>query len=182
MDAPTAMKIETRGVFVQPGQRRSENGRRGAIYVCERKRSGGGSGVPLGRRNAATAARCEVEAGSARSGRKRQIRNGRIEKRAGGSDRIANGFFARCRNDLFGRTGGGEDADGAADSSGDVGGTGRRVSCEAIAGEVRWQECEPEFTAQKGGGKQRLSADEMVATFAPQGWITQAEANGNVER
>ena len=38
-----------------------------------------------------------------------------------------------------------------------------------------------EFSSLKSGAKQRLSADEMVATFAPEGWITQAEANGNVD-
>jgi lipopolysaccharide export system protein LptA len=38
----------------------------------------------------------------------------------------------------------------------------------------------PEFIAEKGAGTQQLSADEITATFAPQGWITRAEANGNV--
>jgi lipopolysaccharide export system protein LptA len=38
----------------------------------------------------------------------------------------------------------------------------------------------PEFTAQRGEGKQQMSADEMTATLAPQGWIMHAEASGSV--
>jgi len=38
----------------------------------------------------------------------------------------------------------------------------------------------PEFTAQKGAGRRRLSADEIVAEFAPQGWITRAQAKRQV--
>src|SRR5258706_6288364 len=42
------------------------------------------------------------------------------------------------------------------------------------------KEQRPEFSAAKGAGKEKLSADEIIATFAPQGWITHAEANGEV--
>src|SRR5258708_2335879 len=42
------------------------------------------------------------------------------------------------------------------------------------------KEQRPQFSAAKGAGKEKLSADEIVATFAPQGWITHAEANGQV--
>jgi lipopolysaccharide export system protein LptA len=38
----------------------------------------------------------------------------------------------------------------------------------------------PEFIAEKGAGRQELNADEITASFAPQGWIIHAEANGNV--
>jgi lipopolysaccharide export system protein LptA len=38
----------------------------------------------------------------------------------------------------------------------------------------------PQFTSQKGLGREKLSADEITATFAPQGWITQADAAGQV--
>ena len=38
----------------------------------------------------------------------------------------------------------------------------------------------PEFTSQKGAGKQRLAAEEIAANFAPQGWITRAEAKRRV--
>ena len=38
----------------------------------------------------------------------------------------------------------------------------------------------PDFTAKRGEGKQQISADEMTATLAPQGWIIHAEATGNV--
>jgi len=38
----------------------------------------------------------------------------------------------------------------------------------------------PEFSAAKGAGKQRLSAEEITATFAPQGWVAHADANGQV--
>jgi lipopolysaccharide export system protein LptA len=37
-----------------------------------------------------------------------------------------------------------------------------------------------EFSAAKGAGKQELSAQEISATFAPQGWVTRAEAKGQV--
>jgi lipopolysaccharide export system protein LptA len=37
-----------------------------------------------------------------------------------------------------------------------------------------------EFTAARGAGKQRLSAQEITATFAPAGWVTRADANGQV--
>src|SRR6266853_2309576 len=37
-----------------------------------------------------------------------------------------------------------------------------------------------EFSAAKGAGKQELSAQEISATFAPQGWVTRAEATGQV--
>jgi lipopolysaccharide export system protein LptA len=37
-----------------------------------------------------------------------------------------------------------------------------------------------EFSAAKGAGKQKLSAQEISATFAPQGWVTHAEATGRV--
>ena len=38
----------------------------------------------------------------------------------------------------------------------------------------------PEFVAQRGDRKQQISADEITATLAPQGWITHAEATGQV--
>ena len=38
----------------------------------------------------------------------------------------------------------------------------------------------PAFTAEKGAGKQTLSADQITAAFAPAGWITRAAAQGNV--
>jgi lipopolysaccharide export system protein LptA len=38
----------------------------------------------------------------------------------------------------------------------------------------------PEFSAAKGAGKQRLSAEEIAATFAPEGWVTRADAKGQV--
>src|SRR5438552_784338 len=38
----------------------------------------------------------------------------------------------------------------------------------------------PEFSAERGVGRQKLSADEIIANFAPQGSITRAEAKGNV--
>ena len=38
----------------------------------------------------------------------------------------------------------------------------------------------PEFAAAHGSGRQRLSAEEIAADFAPQGWVTHAEANGQV--
>ena len=38
----------------------------------------------------------------------------------------------------------------------------------------------PEFTQEKGAGKQKLDAEEMVAEFAPEGWMRRAEASGRV--
>lgn len=38
----------------------------------------------------------------------------------------------------------------------------------------------PEFTAQKGAGRETLSANEIAANLAPQGWITRADATGEV--
>jgi lipopolysaccharide export system protein LptA len=38
----------------------------------------------------------------------------------------------------------------------------------------------PEFTSEKGAGRQRLEAEEIAVDFAPAGWITRAEANGRV--
>jgi lipopolysaccharide export system protein LptA len=38
----------------------------------------------------------------------------------------------------------------------------------------------PEFTSEKGAGRQRLQAEEIAADFAPAGWLTRAEANGRV--
>ena len=38
----------------------------------------------------------------------------------------------------------------------------------------------PEFTSQKGAGKQRLRAEEIAAELAPEGWVTRAEAKGQV--
>src|SRR5258706_3658665 len=38
----------------------------------------------------------------------------------------------------------------------------------------------PEFSAAKGAGKQRLSAQEIAATFAPEGWVARADAKGQV--
>jgi lipopolysaccharide export system protein LptA len=38
----------------------------------------------------------------------------------------------------------------------------------------------PEFSAAKGAGKQRLSAEEIAATFASEGWVARAEAKGQV--
>jgi lipopolysaccharide export system protein LptA len=38
----------------------------------------------------------------------------------------------------------------------------------------------PEFTAANGNGRQRLSAEEITADFSPQGWVTSAEADGQV--
>jgi lipopolysaccharide export system protein LptA len=51
----------------------------------------------------------------------------------------------------------------------------RRLVAKSYGKEQR-----PEFRAQKGAGRQTLSADEITAAFAPQGWITGAEAKGNV--
>jgi hypothetical protein len=51
----------------------------------------------------------------------------------------------------------------------------RRLVAKSYGKEER-----PEFSAQKGAGRQALSADEITAAFAPQGWITGAEAKGNV--
>jgi lipopolysaccharide export system protein LptA len=42
------------------------------------------------------------------------------------------------------------------------------------------QEALPEFTAANGSGHQRLSAEEISADFSPQGWVTNAEADGQV--
>jgi lipopolysaccharide export system protein LptA len=38
----------------------------------------------------------------------------------------------------------------------------------------------PEFNAAMGAGKERLSAEEITANFAPEGWVTRAEATGQV--
>src|SRR4029077_2510148 len=38
----------------------------------------------------------------------------------------------------------------------------------------------PEFIAEKGAGKQRLSADEIIANFTSEGSVTRAEAKGNI--
>jgi lipopolysaccharide export system protein LptA len=38
----------------------------------------------------------------------------------------------------------------------------------------------PEFTQEKGAGKQKLAAEEMAAEFAREGWIRRAEAAGHV--
>jgi lipopolysaccharide export system protein LptA len=38
----------------------------------------------------------------------------------------------------------------------------------------------PEFTSEKGAGRQRLSAEEILANFTPEGWVTSAEAKGRV--
>jgi len=38
----------------------------------------------------------------------------------------------------------------------------------------------PEFTSRRGAGTQRLSAEEIVAEFAPDGWVARAEARGQV--
>ncbi|HSC45969.1 MAG TPA: LptA/OstA family protein [Candidatus Acidoferrum sp.] len=38
----------------------------------------------------------------------------------------------------------------------------------------------PEFVSAKGAGRQRLTAQEIAAEFAPQGWVTRAQANGQV--
>jgi len=38
----------------------------------------------------------------------------------------------------------------------------------------------PEFTSEKGMGRQRLQAEEIAADFAPAGWVTRAEAKGRV--
>jgi lipopolysaccharide export system protein LptA len=51
----------------------------------------------------------------------------------------------------------------------------RRLVAKSYGKEER-----PEFIAQKGAGRQTLTADEIAAAFAPQGWITGAEAKGNV--
>jgi lipopolysaccharide export system protein LptA len=50
-----------------------------------------------------------------------------------------------------------------------------RLTAKSDGGAAR-----PEFTSQKGAGRQHLAADEIVAFFAPQGWITRAEGHGNV--
>jgi len=42
------------------------------------------------------------------------------------------------------------------------------------------KELRPEFSVAKGIGKQRLAADEITATFAPEGWVVRAEAKGQV--
>ncbi len=51
----------------------------------------------------------------------------------------------------------------------------KRVIAKAAGRNVR-----PEFTAHSGKGQQQISADEMTATLAPQGWIMHAEASGSV--
>ena len=38
----------------------------------------------------------------------------------------------------------------------------------------------PEFSAQRGVGKQQISADEITASLAPQGWVMRMEATGQV--
>jgi len=38
----------------------------------------------------------------------------------------------------------------------------------------------PEFVSQKGEGRQRLAAEEIVADLAPQGWVTHVQATGRV--
>jgi len=38
----------------------------------------------------------------------------------------------------------------------------------------------PEFTSEKGAGRQRLQAEEIAADLAPAGWVRRAEANGHV--
>jgi lipopolysaccharide export system protein LptA len=42
------------------------------------------------------------------------------------------------------------------------------------------KELRPEFSAAKGVEKQRLAAQEITASFAPEGWVVRAEANGQV--
>ena len=49
-----------------------------------------------------------------------------------------------------------------------------------LIAQSRGQDQLAEFSAAKGAGKQELSAQEISATFAPQGWVTRAEATGQV--
>jgi lipopolysaccharide export system protein LptA len=49
-----------------------------------------------------------------------------------------------------------------------------------LIAQSRGQDQLAEFSAAKGTGKQKLSAQEISATFAPQGWVTHAEATGRV--
>jgi lipopolysaccharide export system protein LptA len=49
-----------------------------------------------------------------------------------------------------------------------------------LIAQSRGQDQLAEFSAAKGAGKQKLSAQEISATFAPQGWVTHAEATGRV--
>jgi lipopolysaccharide export system protein LptA len=49
-----------------------------------------------------------------------------------------------------------------------------------LIAQSRGQDQLAEFSAAKGAGKQKLSAQEISATFAPQGWVTHAEATGQV--
>ena len=51
----------------------------------------------------------------------------------------------------------------------------RRLIAQSNGGEAR-----PEFLAERGAGRQELTADEIAASFSPQGWISHVEANGNV--
>jgi len=40
--------------------------------------------------------------------------------------------------------------------------------------------CDRSFSAAKGVEKQRLAAEEITASFAPEGWVVRAEAKGQV--
>jgi hypothetical protein len=51
---------------------------------------------------------------------------------------------------------------------------------QRLIAQSRGQDQLAEFSAVKGAGKQELSAQEISATFAPQGWVTRAEATGRV--
>src|SRR6266404_3843189 len=51
----------------------------------------------------------------------------------------------------------------------------RRLTAKSDGKELR-----PEFSAAKGVEKQRLAAQEITASFAPEGWVVRAEAKGQV--
>ena len=146
-DAPTAMKIETKGVSFNraSGEAKTDE----EVRFTFRVEAVGVEAYYTATRNAATSARCEDEADS-RSGRKRQIRNGRIEKRAGGSVTGSRMDLSRDAGTfLFGRSGGSEDADISADISGDAGGKWMQSSMRAIAGEERWRHASGVFLMEE---------------------------------
>jgi len=56
----------------------------------------------------------------------------------------------------------------------------KNLHAKRLIAKSKGKESRPEFIAEKGAGKQRLSADEIIADFAPEGSVTRAEARGNV--
>jgi lipopolysaccharide export system protein LptA len=56
----------------------------------------------------------------------------------------------------------------------------KNLHAKRLIAKSNGKESRPEFSAEKGSGKQRLSADEIIANFAPEGSVTRAEARGNV--